>query len=162
MSSVRRISSPLLLNNNLFVRRNKNCVVRNDCMGDHKRMRYFVEPVHVPLRMLPNLVLRDRVTLLLLAKDRDSKLHEGHNHLIWCKLRNRRRRSRNGMDIAVLPQNPLRQVTHHPVFAGHDPSSLPSYVMKRRHVSSSLVRPSDDISMLHRISCGTVVSSVTP
>jgi hypothetical protein len=104
--------------------------------------------------MLPDLVLRDRVTPLLLAKDMYNKLHEGHNHVGWFNNRNPRRRQWNGLDIVVLPQNLLRQVTTHPVFVGHDTSGVPTYVLKRCHVSSSLVRPPDDMSMLHRINCG--------
>jgi len=65
-----------------------------------------------------------------------------------------------GLDIVVQPQNSLRQVTTHLVFVSHDPSGVPAYVSKRRQVSSSLVWPPDDISMLHQISCASVVSRI--
>ena len=35
--------------------------------------------------MLPALVLRDRLTPLLLGKDMESKLQEGRNYLRWLK-----------------------------------------------------------------------------
>jgi len=53
--------------------------------------------------------------------------------------------------MSVLSQNPLRQVTHHLLFVGHDPSRVPAHVLKRRHVSSVLVRHPGDMTMLHRI-----------
>ena len=110
----------------------KSCVVSNDRNDDHNRMGYIVEPFHVPHRMLPHLVLLDWITILLLAKDMDNKFHEGHNHILWRKLCNLRRRSGNGLNISILPQNPLRQVTTHPGFTDHDPFGVPSYVLKRR------------------------------
>jgi len=111
--------------------------------------------------MHPILVLWDRLTPLLLAKDMDNKLQEGNSHLCWVKRPNRRMRSGNSLNIAVLPQNPLRQVTHHLLFTGHDPSGVPTYVLKRRHVSSVLVRPSDDMTMLHRIHQAFEVCSIS-
>jgi len=110
--------------------------------------------------MHPLLALRERITAQLVGKDMESKLQEGINHLCWLKRHNRRKRSGNGLNVAVLPQNPLRHVTHHPYFAGHDPSGVPSYVLKRRHVSSVLVRPSDDMKMLHRIHRSYEVSNI--
>jgi len=53
------------------------------------------------------------------------------------------------MNIVVVPQNSLRQVTHHLLFADHDPSGVPAYVLKRRDVSLVLVQPPDDMTMLH-------------
>jgi len=88
---------------------------------------------------------------MLLGNDMQSKLQEGSNHIFWDKRHNRSRRSGNGLNIFVLPQNPLRYVTHHPLFAGHDPSRVLSHILKRRHVSSVLVRPPSDMTMLHRI-----------
>jgi len=88
------------------------------------------------------------------------KLHEGHNHLRWLKIPNRCRKSVNGLDIAVLPQNPLRQAMSHPVFAGHYSSLVPENFPKRCQVSSSLVRPPDDIMMLHQIKCASIVSRI--
>ena len=128
-----------------------NCVLRNGSRADDKRMRYFVESCHVPLCMHPLLALQDRITPLLLDKDMESKLQEGSNHLCWLKRHNRRRRSGNGLNIVVLPQNPLRQVTHHPFFVGHDPFGVPAYVLKRCHVSSVLVRTRDGMRMLQQI-----------
>jgi hypothetical protein len=155
------MSGPLLLNNNLFIDRSGNCVLMNGSRADDKRMGYFVEPCHIPLRMHPLLDLRDQITPLLLAKDMESKLQEGSNHLRWLKRPNRRKRSGNGLYIVVLPQNPLWKVTHHPVFVGHDPSRVPAYVMKWRHVSSVLVRPPDDMRMLHRIYQSSEVSIIS-
>jgi len=110
--------------------------------------------------MLPRLVVQDRLTPLLLANDMQSKLEEGNSHICWGKRHNRRRRSGNGLNIAVLPQNPLRQVTHHLLFAGYDPFGVPAHVLKRRHVSSALVRPPDDTTILHRIHPVSEVSSI--
>jgi len=42
-------------------------------------------------------------------------------------------------------------VTHHLLFPSHDPSGVPAHVLKRRHISSMLVRPPGDMTMLHRI-----------
>jgi len=96
---VGNLSGPLLLNNNLLIRRDKSYVLSNGCMVAHKWMRYTVEPFDVPSRILLQL----------------------------------------GLDIVVLPQNPLRQVTPHHFFAGYDPSGVPAYVLKRREVSPILV-----------------------
>jgi len=63
--------------------------------------------------------------------------------------------------MSVLPQNPLRQVTHRPLFAGHDLSRVPAHVLKRRHVSSVLVRPPGDMIMLHRIQQAYEVLSIS-
>jgi len=78
----------------------------------------------------------------------------------WLKRLNCRRRSGNGLNMVVLPQNLLRQVTHHPGFADHDPSKVLTYVLKRRHVSSVLVRPPGDMRMLHWIHPSSEVSSI--
>jgi len=64
------------------------------------------------------------------------------------------------MDIPVLPNNPLWQVTDPPVFVGHDPFGVPTYVQKGRRVLSSLVRPPDDMRMLQRINDIFVVSMI--
>ena len=63
--------------------------------------------------------------------------------------------------MSVLPQNPLRQVTHHPLFVGHDPSRVPAHVLKRRHVLSVLVRPPGDMTMLHRVQQASEVLSIS-
>jgi len=123
-------------------------------------MGYTVEAFHVPLWILMPLVLRDRLTPLLLGKDMDIKFQVARNHLRWLKRPNRRRRCGSGLNIIVLPQNPLRQVTHHPDSAGHDPSGVPTYVLKRWQVSSTLVRPQDDMSVLHRINPESEVSNI--
>jgi len=83
------------------------------------------------------------------------------NHILWLKILNRCRKLGNGLGITVLPQNPLRQVMSHPFFAGHDPSGVPAYVLKSPDVSSILVRPRDDINILHQINEASVVSIVT-
>jgi len=90
----------------------------------------------------------------------ESKFQEGNNHLCWLKRLNRRRKSGNGLNIVVLPQNPPWQVTHHPSFVGYDPSRVPAYVLKRRHDSLVLVRPPNDMIMLHRIHPKSEVSSI--
>jgi len=129
-------------------------IVSNRRRSDDNRMGYTVEPFHVPNLMLPHLVLPDRITLLLLM---DNKIREGHNHIHWRKILNRHRRCGNGLDIVVLPQNPLRQVTEHHVPAGHDPSRVLAYVTKRCHIPPRLVLPPDDISTLHQINYASVV-----
>ena len=102
---------------------------------DDERMGYTVEPPNVPIWMLPRLVVRDLVTPMLLGNDMQSKLQEGSNHICWGKRHNRSRRSGNPLNMSVLPQNPLWQVTHHPLFSGHDPSRVPAHVLKRCHLS---------------------------
>jgi len=89
-----------------------------------------------------------------------SKLEEDSNHICWGKRHNRGRRSGNPLNMSVLPQNPLRQVTHRPSFAGHDPSRVPAHVLKRHHVSSVLVQPPGDMTMLHRIQQASEVLSI--
>jgi len=101
--------------------------------------------------MLPRFVVQDLVTPLLLGNDMQNKLQEGSSHIWWGRRHNRSRRSGNGVNIYVLPQNPLGQVTHHLLFPSHDPFRVPAHVLKRRHVSSVLVRPPGDMRMLHRI-----------
>jgi len=44
-----RKSGPLLLNENLLVDRYGNHVLKNGSRADDKRMRYTVEPSHVPI-----------------------------------------------------------------------------------------------------------------
>jgi len=111
--------------------------------------------------MLPRLVVRDLVTPLLLGNDMQSKLQEGNNHICWGKRHNRSRRSGNCMNISVLPQNSLGQVMHHLLFAGHDRSGVPAHVLKKRHVSSVLVRTPGDMIMLHRIQQASEVFSIS-
>jgi len=101
--------------------------------------------------MLSRLIVRDRLTPLLLANDMQSKLQEGSNHICWGKRQNRRMRSGNGLNIAILPQNPLRQVTHHLLFASNDPSGE----------LSALVRPSEYMTMLHRIHQASKVLNIS-
>ena len=64
------------------------------------------------------------------------------------------------MDILVLPKNPLWQVTNHPVSVGHDPSRVAAYVLKVRDVSSTLVRPPDDMRMVQKINGSLVVPRI--
>jgi len=111
--------------------------------------------------MLPRLVVRNLVTPPLLGNDMQSKLQEGSSHICWAKRHNCSRRSGNPLNMFVLPQNLLRQVTHHPLFAGHDPSRVPAHVLKRCHVSSVLVRPPGDMTMLHRIQQASEVLSIS-
>jgi len=101
------------------------------------------------------------VTPLLLGNDMQRKLQEGNSHICWGKRHNCSRRSGNPLNMSVLPQNPLRQVTHYPLFAGHDPSRVPAHVLKRRHVSSVLVRPPGDMTILHRIQQASEVLSIS-
>jgi len=63
--------------------------------------------------------------------------------------------------MSVLPQNPLRQVTHHLLFASHDPSRVLAHVLKRRHVLSVLLRRPGDMTMLHRIQQASEVLSIS-
>jgi hypothetical protein len=64
------------------------------------------------------------------------------------------------LHIPVLPKNMLCQVTDHLVAVDHDPSGVPSYILKGGDVSSSLVRPSCDMRMVHRINGSSVVSRI--
>jgi hypothetical protein len=48
---VGNLSDPLLLNNNLIVRRDISCVLNNGRMVAHNRMGYTVEPFDVPPRI---------------------------------------------------------------------------------------------------------------
>jgi len=52
-------------------------------------------------------------------------------------------------------------VTDRHVFAGHDPSEVPTYVLKGRNVSSSLVRPPYDMRMVQGINGISVVSKIS-
>jgi len=111
--------------------------------------------------MSPRLAIRNQITLLLQAEDMQSKLHESMSHVLCRKTQNVCRRPGPCLDIPVLPKNPLWQVTAPPVFAGHDPSGVPTYVLKGRNVTSSLVRPPDDMRMLQRINDISVVSRIS-
>jgi len=51
-------------------------------------------------------------------------------------------------------------VTDHPVSASHDSSGVPTYVLKGRDMSSSLVRPPGDMRMVQRINGISVVSRI--
>lgn len=77
------------------------------------------------------------MTPLRLGKDMDHEILKGDNHIRWIKSPNRRRRYRNGLTIAILPENPFRQVKAHPVFVGYDPTGVPADVRKRRDVMMS-------------------------
>jgi len=90
-----------------------------------------------------------------------SKLQEGSSHICLGKRHNRSRRLGNPLNMSVLPHNLLRKVTHHSLFAGHDPSRVPTHVLKRRHVSSVLVQPPGDTTMLHRIQKASEVLSIS-
>jgi len=122
---------------------------------------YTVEPPDVPIKMPPRLVVQDLVTPMLLGNNMESKLQEGSSHICWGKRHDRSRRSGNGLNIFVLPHNLLLQVTHHPLFASHDPSRVPTHVMKRSHVSSVLVRPPGDMTMLHGIQQASEVFNIS-
>ena len=111
--------------------------------------------------MSPRLAIRNQITPLLQAEDMQSKLHESMSHVLCRKTQNVCRRPGPCLDIPVLPKNPLWQVTAPPVFAGHDPSGVPTYVLKGRNVTSSLVRPPDDMRMLQRINDISVVSRIS-
>jgi len=50
-------------------RRSINCVVRNGRRGDQNRMWYSNEPSYVPPSMSPRLVIRNRMTPLLMTED---------------------------------------------------------------------------------------------
>jgi len=100
------------------------------------------------------------VTPLLLGNDMQSKPQEGSSHISWGKRHNRSRRSGNFLNISVLPPNPLEQVTHHLLFPSHDPFGVPAHVLKRCHVSSVLVRPPGDMTMVHRIQQASEVISM--
>ena len=143
-----RMSGLVLVNKNILVDMSRHDNVRLWSRVDVKGMGYTVEPPNVPIWMLPRLVVRDLVTPLLLGSDMQSKLQEGSSHIRWGKRHNHCRRSGNFLNI-VLPHNLLGQVTHHLLFPSHDPSRVPAHVLKRRHVSSELVQPPSDMTMLH-------------
>ena len=128
---IRRMSGPLLVNKNILVDRSRNDNVRLWSGVDDKRMGYTVEPPNVPIWMLPRLIVWDLVTPLLLANDVLSKLQEGSSHIWWGKRQNRSRRSGKDLNISVLLQNLLRQVTHHLLVVVHDPSGVPAHVVKK-------------------------------
>ena len=113
------------------------------------------------LCMLPRLVVWDLGTPPLVGNDMQSKLQEGSSHICCGKRHNISRRSGNPLNMSVLPQHPLRQVTHHPLTVCHDPSGVPAHVLKRRHVSSVLVRPPGDMTMLHRVQQASEVVSIS-
>jgi len=163
---VRRIYGPLLLNKNLLVRRDRtrmgiSYVVRNGRRWVQDRMSYPNEPSHVPPKMSPRLTIRNQISHLLQAEDMQSKLHESLSHILCRKTQNVCRRSGPCLDIPVLPKNPLWQVTDPHVFVDHDPSRVPAYVLKGRNVSSSLIRPPDDMRMLQQINDISVVSRIS-
>jgi len=97
------------------------------------------------------------MTPLRLGKGMDHEILKGDNHIHWIKSPNRHKRSRNGLTIAILLENPLRQVKTHPVFVGYDPTGEPTDVLKRRDVSSILVQPPNDIIIHHQINEAYVV-----
>jgi len=84
----------------------------------------MVEPFDVPLLKLPRFLLPCRPIPLRLGKDMDHKILKCHNHILWLKSPNHRRRSRKGWIIDVLPGNPLRQVKAHLLFADHNPTGV--------------------------------------
>ena len=155
-----RMYGPVLVNKNILVDKSRHCNLKLWRGVDDDRMGYTVEPPDVPIRMPPRLIVQDLVTPMLLGNDMESKLQEGSNHICWGKRHNRSRRSGNSLNISLLSQNPLWQVTHHPLFADHGPSRVPTHVMKRSHVSSALVRPLGDMTMLHGIQQAYEVFSI--
>lgn len=96
---VGNMSDPLLLNNNLLVRRGMSCVLCNGRMVAHNRMRNTVEPSDVPILIPPLFPRRCLSTPLCLVKDMDQKILKDHNHNLWLKSKQRRRRLGNGLDI---------------------------------------------------------------
>jgi len=90
----------------------------------------------------------------------DHKILKENNHILWPKSLKHRRRSWNGRDIVVLPENPLWQVKAHRRIVGHDPTRVPAYVMERRDVPLILVRPPDDINIHHQINQASVMSRI--
>jgi len=89
------------------------------------------------------------MTPFFLGNDMEHEILKADNHIRWVKSPNRRMKSGNGLTIAVLPENPLRQVTAHPVFVSHDPTRVLVDVLKTRDVSPILVQPPDDINIHH-------------
>jgi len=157
---VGNLSSPLLLNNNLLVRRDMIYVLSNGRRLAEHRMRYTVKPFALPLHISPWFLLLCLLTPLLLSKDMDHEILKGHNHIRWFKSPNSHMRSLNGLDIVVLHENLLLQVKEHLVFVGHDPTGVPVDVVERCDVSSFLVGPLDDISIHHQINEASTVSMI--
>jgi len=71
---VGKLSGPLLLNNNLFVRRDMSCVLNNRRRLSEHRVRYTIEPFDVLFRILPRFHLWDRPTPIFLGKDMDHEI----------------------------------------------------------------------------------------
>jgi hypothetical protein len=90
----------------------------------------------------------------------DHKILKGHNHILWPKSLKHRQRSWNGMNIAILPENPLWQVKAHHRTVGHDPTRVPTYVMERHEILLILVRSPYDISIHHQINQASVMSKI--
>jgi hypothetical protein len=125
--------------------------------GSENRMGYTVKPFDIPLRILPQFFLWDHLAPIRLAKDMDNKILKGHNHILWLKIRNQRRRFGNVLGYSRTASEPAPTP---PFFVGHDPFRVPTYVLKRCEVSPILVRPPDDISIFHQINEAFVVSSI--
>jgi len=154
------LSGPPLLDNNLLVRRDSSYVLSDKRKVTHNRIRYIVEPQHVPFLIPPLLPRCCLMTHLRLVKDMNHTIVKGHHHILWLKSHKCCMRFENGLDIAVLPENLLRQLKAPPVFANHDPTGVPSNVVKRLGVSLILVQSSDDINIHHQINEASIVSTI--
>ena len=133
----RLVPLPLLCNDLLLVWRPRNISRKKwqNLRVRHKRVPSYIALCHTPW------LLSCLLTPIIRLKRARAEVREGLHNLSRCQRWNIRRRSRYGLDVSVLPQYPLRQVTVHPTVAAHDPTRIPKYLLERLELPVPFVRP---------------------
>ncbi|AES91196.1 hypothetical protein MTR_4g107790 [Medicago truncatula] len=57
----------------------------------------------------------------------------------------------DGLDVSVLPQNPLGQVTVHPTDTAHNPARIPKNLLKVLDLPVLFIRPQAYVIKLYTI-----------
>jgi len=138
---IRRVSRlvplPLLCNDLLLIWRPRNISQKK---WQNLRVRHNSVPSYIAICHTP-CVLSCMLTPIGRLKRVSAEVDESLHNLSRWQLYNIRRRSKDGLDVSVLPQNSLGQVTVHPTITTHNPAWIPEYLLESLEVHVLFVRP---------------------
>jgi len=86
------------------------------------RVRHCTVPYHIAIRHAPCLLSCRLTPIGLLKSVSVEAVYECLHNPRRCQLYNIRRMSRDALDVSVVPQHSLRQVTVHPTNTAHNPA----------------------------------------
>jgi len=114
------------------------------------RVRHPSVPYHIAIPH-PPCILSSRLTPIGLLKCVSAVVKECLHNLRRSQLYNIRQMSRDDLNVSVLPQNSLRQVSVHPNNTAYNPTWIPENLLETLDLPVLFVRPPSHVIKLQMI-----------